>query len=265
METHIFSLPEIVARVGLKPRLEVRGFDAAKFDGVLVRPIGPGSLDEIIFRIDSLHRLARLGVPITNPPQAIERAADKYFTLTLLEDAGIRVPRTVATESVREAVKAFTELGKEAVFKPIFGSRGLGITKTSDREIARRILRLLQYNHLVLYVQEYIKHGGRDIRCMVIGGRVAAAMYRVSENWKTNVSQGGKPIPFKPREEIENLAVKAAEAIGCEVAGVDLMEDELGVMVHEINSQPGFTGLQTASGVDIASEIAEYVISKAKK
>lgn len=265
VKTLIFSLPQIVARVGFKPYLTVKGVDASRLDGVLVRPIGPGSLDEIIFRIDSLHRLSRLGVPITNPPHAIERAADKYFTLTLLEDAGIRVPKTVATENVGDAVKAFTELGREAVFKPIFGSRGLGITKTSDREVARRILRLLHYNHLVLYVQEYIKHGGRDIRCMVIGGRVAAAMYRISEGWKTNVSQGGKPIPFKPNEEIEKTAVKAAEAIGCEVAGVDLMEDDIGLMVHEVNSQPGFIGLQMSSGVDIASEIAEYVISKARK
>ena len=103
------------------------------------------------------------------------------------------------------------------------------------------------------------------MRCLVIGERIAAAMYRVSKNWKTNISQGGKPVPFKPNEEIERTAVKAAQAIGCEVAGVDLMEDESGLMVHEVNSQPGFIGLQMSSGVDIASEIVDYVISKTKK
>ena len=263
--TLIFSLPEIVSRVGFKPYFEVKGVDASKLDGVLVRPIGPGSLDEVIFRVDSLHRLSRLGVPVINPPHAIERAADKYFTLTLLEEAGLRIPKTVATENIREALKAFVDTGQNAVLKPIFGSRGLGITRTSDYETTRRILRLLHYNHLVLYIQEYVKHENCDMRCLVIGGRIAAAMYRVSKNWKTNISQGGKPIPFKPNEEIERIAVRAAQAIGCEVAGVDLMEDESGVMVHEVNSQPGFIGLQMSSGVDIASEIVDYVISKTKK
>jgi RimK family alpha-L-glutamate ligase len=265
IKTLAFSLPQIVARVGFKPSLQVKGTSITDFAGILVRPIGPGSLDEIIFRIDLLHRASRLGVPITNSPLAIERAADKYFTLTLLEDSGIAVPRTVATESVKEAVDVLTKLGDEVVMKPIFGSQGRGITKVSDVEVAGRILRLLNYKHFVLYLQEYIKHGDRDIRCLVIGDRVAAAMYRVSEGWKTNVSQGGRPMPFKPEEAVEKTALGAAKAVGCEIAGVDIMECEGGLVVHEVNSQPGFMGLQTSSGVDIAGEIADYIIGKARK
>lgn len=260
-----FSLPEIVAGVGFKPEAKVRGVDLRTLNGILVRPIGPGSLDEIIFRVDLLHRIARLGVPVTNSPSAIERAADKYFTLTLLEDAGIPVPRTVVTENVREALAGFDGLGGEVVFKPIFGSRGLGITKTADREIAGRICRVLNYNHAVLYLQEYVRHGNSDIRSFVIGDRVVAAIVRRAEGWKTNVSQGATPIPYTPSREVEELAVRTARAVGCEIAGVDLMEGEGGLVVHEINSQPGFQGLQTATRIDIAGAMADYVIGKARR
>ncbi|WP_309492981.1 RimK family alpha-L-glutamate ligase [Candidatus Hecatella orcuttiae] len=266
VETLAFNLSEVVARVGFKPFLEAGGCDLSQLGALLVRPIGPGSLDEVIFRVDMLHRLERLGVPVVNPALAIERAADKYYTLTLLEDAGLRVPRTVVTESPREAFKTFPQLGSQVVVKPIFGSRGLGITRTSDGEVAGRIFRHLAYNHFVLYQQEFVEHGSRDIRCLVVGDRVPAAMYRVSSEWKTNVSRGGQPVPFKPEGEVEDLAVRAAKAVGCEVAGVDLMEKENeGLVVHEVNSQPGFRGLQTSSGVDIAGEIADLVLAKAKR
>lgn len=265
VDTLAFSLPQVVAQVGFEAKIKVKGRNIDEFDGLLVRPIGSGSLEEILFRVDTLHRIARLGIPIVNHPKAIERAADKYFTLTLLEDAGVQVPKTIVTENTQEAVKAFSIFGGEVVVKPIFGSRGMGITKVLDVEVARRIFRLLGYNHFVLYLQEYVPHGGRDIRCFVLGNHVVAAMYRVASDWRTNISLGGQPSPFKPNEEMEKLAVKAAEAIGCELAGVDLMEGKNGLLVNEVNSQPGFKGLQISSGINIAGEIAEYVMSKVKR
>lgn len=266
VKTLPFKLQDIVCNVGFEPKILVNGVNAKNLDGVLVRPLGPGSLEEILFRVDSLHRMVRLGITVVNHPQAIENAANKYFTLTLLEDSGIKVPKTVVTENVREAVKAFPKLGGEVVVKPIFGSKGLGITKTSDVEVASRIFRLLHRNHFVLYLQEYIKHGGKDIRCFVVGDEVVASMYRVSKGgWKTNVSQGGVPVPFKPSLEVENLAIKAAKVVGCEIAGVDLMENREGeIMVHEVNSQPGFMGLQTSTGINIAEKIVDYMIEKIK-
>lgn len=269
VKTLAFSFRNITCNSGFKPEFKVLGLDVKEFDGILVRPIGPGSLEEIIFRIDTLHRIARLGVSITNTPQAIENAANKHYTLTLLEDSGIKVPKTIVTENVAEAVKGFKELLKESgevVIKPIFGSKGIGITKTSDVEIAGRIFRALHKNHFILYLQEYVPHGGRDIRCFVIGERVVASMYRLAKGgWKTNISQGGVAQPFKPSNEVEELAVKAAKTVGCEIAGVDLMEKKEEIMVHEVNSQPGFMGLQTSTGINIAEEIAEYMIKKIKK
>ncbi|RLG90839.1 MAG: hypothetical protein DRO36_05405 [Candidatus Hecatellales archaeon] len=265
VKTFPFKLQDIVCNVGFEPKVLVGGLNVKDFDAILVRPLGPGSLDEILFRVDTLHRIARLGVTVINNPQAIENAANKYFTLSLLEDAGIKVPKTVVTENVREAIHAFPKLNGEVVIKPIFGSKGLGITKTSDVEVASRIFRLLHRNHFVLYLQEYVKHGGKDIRCFVVGERVIASMYRVAKGgWKTNVSQGGVPVPFKPSKETEELAVKAAKTVGCEIAGVDLMESKEGLMVHEVNSQPGFMGLQTSTGIDIAGEIVDYIIKKIK-
>jgi RimK family alpha-L-glutamate ligase len=270
VKVHAFSLRQVVARVGFgreAPALEAKGVDLSKLGALLVRPIGPGSLDEIIFRVDLLHRLERQGVPVVNKPSAIERAVDKYYALTILEQAGLKVPRTVVTERPIEAFKAFNQLGRDIVVKPVFGSRGLGVTRASDQEAAGRIFRLLSYNHFVLYEQEFIWHGGQDIRCFVIDGEVVASMYRVAgSGWKTNVSRGGTPIPFKPPSHVEQTAIKAAKVLGCEIAGVDLMETEDGsLLVHEVNSQPGFRGLQTSSGINIADQIAKYLVRKAKK
>ncbi|MFQ6075459.1 MAG: RimK family alpha-L-glutamate ligase [Candidatus Bathyarchaeia archaeon] len=258
-----FRFSDLSARVSCKPEVTLNGhLDLVKELGALiVRPIGRGSLDEIIFRLDLLHRLERLGLPIINPPSSIERAVDKYYALTLMEERGIPVPRTVVTESVKGAMDAFYELGGDVVVKPLFGSRGIGITRVSDPEVAGRVFRSLQFVHHVLYVQEFIPHGTRDIRAFVVGDRVVAAMYRVAEGWKTNVSQGAKPIPLRPKRELEELSVGAVKALGCVVAGVDVLEGPGGYLVSEVNSQPGFQGLQSTTLVDIAGKIVDYILT----
>lgn len=251
--------------MGFDPPFLAKGVDLLnELSALLVRPIGRGSLEEIIFRMDVLHELYSKGMEVINKPSAIEKAADKYYTLALLKDAGVPVPRTVVTESCREAALAFRRFG-EAVVKPVFGSRGIGIARISDPDVAERSFRTLRFLKHVIYVQEYVPHGIKDIRAFVIGGRVVAAMHRVASSWKTNVSLGAKPIRLKLPRESEELAIKAAETVGCEIAGVDLLESKEGLMVTEVNSQPGWRGLQSVSKIDIAGEIAAYVISKVKK
>jgi RimK family alpha-L-glutamate ligase len=232
---------------------------------ILVRPIGRGSLDEIIFQMDSLHKMARHGMPVINPPAAIEKAVDKYYALALLSEQGLPVPRTVVTEDVREAMQAFRDFGGEAVIKPVFGSRGIGVARIRDEDVAERVMRTLRFYRHVLYVQEFVRHGTRDIRTFAIGGRVVAGIFRVSSSWKTNVSRGAVPKEFKVDPEVEALAVKAAATLGCKIAGVDIMESEKGLLVHEVNSQPGWKGLQTTTNIRISDEIAEFVIQEAKK
>ena len=261
-----FGFPQLVAHVGNPLRVAVDGKNLLKdADALIMRPIGRGSLDEIIFRMDVLHRLERLGMIIVNPPLAIERAVDKFHTVALLEENGISVPRTVATESAEEALEAFFGLGGDVVVKPIFGSRGIGSTRISDAEVATRVFRALAFNRMVLYVQEFISHGFSDVRAFVVGDRVIAAMRRVADGWKTNVSLGAKPMTLRLDEGLERLAVKASKVIGCKVAGVDILESEKGPLIVELNSQPGWRGLQSVTEVNIADEVVGFVLSELRR
>jgi len=245
VEPFPFKFHEILGSIGLEPKIAVSGtriFEA--LSAIIVRPIGRGSLEECLFRLDILHTAERNNLKIFNPPSAIEKAVDKYRALSLLSEKGIPVPETVVTENPDIALKAFDRLGGDVVIKPVFGSRGIGITRVSDRDIAERILRGLEYFRHLLYIQRYIEHGDRDIRAFVIGDRVVSAMYRSSDGWKTNISQGASPVPLILSEYLEKLAVRSARTIGCEIAGVDILETTRGPLVCEINAQPGWKGRQ---------------------
>ena len=261
-----FRFRDLIARVGFKPEFSLDKMNIlTDLSGIIVRPIGRGSLEEIIFRMDLLHRLQRLGMYVLNSPSAIERAVDKYYALSLLEEKGLPVPKTVVAESADAALSAFKSLGEDVVIKPIFGSRGIGSTRISDIDVAERIFRALDFNHQVLYIQEFIPHGDYDLRLLVLGRRVLASMRRVGASWKTNISLGAKPMPYNPSREIKSLAINAAETLGCELAGVDILQTRKGPMVIEVNSQPGWKGLQTITEINIADEIVEYVLAKAGK
>ena len=262
-----FNFSDITANLGIIPEVGIQEeIDALKeLNALIVRPIGRGSLDEIIFRLDFLHKLERGGLFIVNPPSSIERSVDKYYALSLLSENGIRVPRTVVTENPDSALEAFDKLGRDVVIKPLFGSQGFGITRISDLEVARRIFNTLNYSRNVLYTQEFIHHGKRDIRCLIVGGKLVAAMNRRAKGWKTNVSQGAKPVSIIPSEELREIAVKSTEILGCRVAGVDILESPDGYFVNEVNSQPGFRGLQAISKVDVAEEIVRYILSELKQ
>jgi len=266
VEPFCFSFSKLSARVGMRPQVSLGEVDLLKeLSALLVRPIGRGSLDEIIFQLNILHELARNGLPVVNPPASIEKGADKYYTLALLSESNLPVPKTLVTEDIEEALKAFRRFGGDAIVKPVFGSRGIGAARISDLDIAERAFRTLRFYRHVIYIQEFVPHGTRDIRSFVVGDRVIATMMRVSSSWKTNVSRGAKPVPLTPTSEIEEITVKAAKTIGCEIAGVDLLESKEGFVINEINSQPGWKGLQTTTKVDIADEIARFVIAKARR
>ncbi|MFA5364506.1 MAG: RimK family alpha-L-glutamate ligase [Candidatus Bathyarchaeia archaeon] len=260
-----FGYKAIIGRVNYGPAATVRDINLLKdLDAIITRPIGRGSLEEIIFRMNLLHKLQHDGLLIINPAQAIERSVDKYYSLVLFQESGLPVPRTAVTESHDEALKCFDELGGDIVVKPVFGSRGVGATRVSDPDVAARIFRSITFHHGVLYLQEFVPHGDSDIRAFVIGDRVAASMRRVSPNWKTNVSLGAKPVSIQLSKELEDLAVKAAKVIGCKVTGVDLMEGPNGPVVIEINSQPGWRGLQSVTKINIADEIVSYIVDELK-
>ncbi len=260
------SFQKLVARVGYHSVASIDDLNIVEnLEALIVRPIGRGSVEEIVFRMDLLHSLERHGVLVVNPPAAIERCVDKYYALALLEENGLAVPRTVVTESVEEALEGFHELGGDVIFKPIFGSRGIGSTRISDENVAMRIFCSVKFHHGVLYLQEFVNHGDSDIRAFVVGDRVAAAMRRIGNTWKTNVSQGANPVAIQLDEELESLAVKAARAVNCKVAGVDILEGNNGSLIVELNSQPGWRGLQSVAQTNIADCIVDYVLSEVKR
>ena len=261
-----FTFPKLVARLAYKPYFKVNGTSILDdLDALIIRPIGRGSLEELVFRMDMLYKLERQSFYMVNPPTAIEHCVDKYDILAILEDEGVPVPRTLATESVNEALKAFSELGGDVVVKPVFGSRGQGATRIVDIDIADTVFKAITFHHGVIYMQEFVQHGHSDIRAFVIGNRVVASMRRVAKGWKTNYSQGARPAPAKIGKEFEELAIKSAKAVGCKIAGVDILEGPKGPRIVDVNSQPGWKGLQMVTKVNIAEEIVDFVLSELKK
>ena len=261
-----FTFPKLVAQIGKKPYFKVNDVNVLEeLDAVVIRPIGRGSLEELVFRMDMLYKLERQGFLVINPVEAIEHCVDKYDILAILEDNDVPVPRTVATESVTEALIAFAELGGDVVVKPLFGSRGIGATRVLDSEIASTVFRAIAFHHGVIYIQEFVPHGYSDIRAFVINNHVIAAMRRVSENWKTNYSQGAKPTPLQLTPELEELAVKTSKVIGCKIAGVDIIEGPKGPLIVDVNSQPGWKGLQMVTKVNVADEMVNFIVSELKR
>ncbi|UCG35929.1 MAG: RimK family alpha-L-glutamate ligase [Candidatus Bathyarchaeota archaeon] len=261
-----FRFPNLVAKIRNLAAVSEGNFDiSSKLAALIVRPMGRGSLEEVIFRMDLLHSLERHGVSVINSAGAIERCVDKYLTLALLDESGIPVPRTIVTENAKDALNGFHELGSDVILKPLFGSRGIGSTRISDENVATRIFKSVRFHHGVLYLQEFVPHGGSDIRAFVVGDRVTAAMRRVGKSWKTNVSQGARPVRIEIDEELESLAVRAAKIVGCKIAGVDILESDGDLMIIELNSQPGWRGLQSVTQFNIADHIADFVLKEVRK
>ena len=260
-----FTFPKIVAQLNKKPYFTVNGTDIVnELDVLVIRPIGRGSVHELVFRMDMLSKMEKLGLIVINPSKAIEHCADKYAILSIMENSGISIPRTIATESVTDALKAFDELGGDVIIKPIFGSRGIGTTRLIDSEIASTAFKAIVFHHGVIYLQEFIPHGKSDIRAFVVGDQVIASMRRVSQTWKNNYSQGAKPAKLKLSSTLEELAIKAARAVSCKIAGVDILEGPKGPMIVDVNSQPGWKGLQMVTKDNIAKKIVNFVLSETK-
>jgi RimK family alpha-L-glutamate ligase len=256
---HFLPIQSLAARIGETPRVAIAENTLEEFDAVLLRTIPLGSLEQIIFRVDALHRLGRLGVPVVNPARVIERTVDKFYTSALLEEAGLPTPRTIVTQDIEGAMKAFRAMN-DVIVKPLFGSNGRGIVRVSDPEIAWRVFRALELERAVFYVQQVLPHEGRDLRVFVLGQGVIASIWRSAGGWRTNLSRGGRAEKAKLPDAWAELALAAARAVGAEYAGVDLVPTTNGeVYVLEVNGSPGWRGLQPASGVDIAGAIVGHL------
>ena len=228
---------------------------------VLPRIIPSGTLEQLIYRVDTLHRLEEDGVRVVNTARAIERTVDKAWTSAILERAGLPTPETVACERAEDAFAAFHAMG-DVVVKPLFGSMGLGMSRVSDEDMAWRVFRVIETIRGVYYLQRFIPHGGRDLRAFVVGDRVLGAIERRADGWRTNVSRGGRATATTLPPAWADLAVRAARAVGAEYAGVDLLPAADGtVYVLEVNGIPGWEGLQGATGLDVAGAVVDQLLA----
>jgi ribosomal protein S6--L-glutamate ligase len=244
-------------------QLEVRAGDDVlnHIDGVLVRSMPPGSLEQVVFRMDALAQLELRGVPVINPAKAIETAVDKYLATARLQAAGLLVPPTIVCQTMEAALAAFETLGGDVVVKPLFGGEGRGIARVNDTAIARRVFATLEQISAVLYVQQFIPHDGVDWRLLVIGEDVFGMKRINRDDWRTNISLGARPAPLEVTAELAQLARRAAATVGASVAGVDLVPARDGrLYALEVNAVPGWRALADVSGVDIAERVLLYVV-----
>ncbi len=230
------------------------------FDAVLVRTMPPGSLEQVVFRMDALAAVEASGVRVVNPPKAIEAAVDKYLTTARLAGIGLPVPRTIACQQADAAMEAFATLGGDVVVKPIFGGEGRGITRLSDEALALRAFRMLEQLGAVIYVQEFVDHDGSDLRVLWVGDRWVAIRRRNALDWRTNVACGAQAEPCEPTAEVLDLARRATAAVGAQIAGVDLLARPDGSWtILEVNAVPGWQATSRATGVDVAALVIEYL------
>jgi RimK family alpha-L-glutamate ligase len=242
-----------------RPAFASGGVDLASVDAVLVRTMPPGSLEQVVFRMDVLGRLEAAGIRVINPARAVEAAVDKYLASAKLEAAGLCTPRTFVCQTVDDAMIGFAELSGDVVVKPLFGAEGRGIARLNDEAIAQRTFSLLINLGAVIYLQEFIRHEGADYRILLIGEKAFGMTRRNPLDWRTNVSRGAKPEPLELTKELVDIARLAAAAIGAPVSGVDLLPGSDGrLYAIEVNAVPGWQAISRVTGVDIAREVLEF-------
>ena len=247
--------------------LVLPGFARVLPDAAIVRSVAAGSFEQVTLRLDVLHSLELIGVPVVNPARAIERCVDKSMTSWLLARAGIPTPPTWVTESPTEARRVLmreTAHGHDLVLKPLFGSQGKGVMRLG----AGDPLPDADAVQGVFYLQRYVLPFGarhHDFRVFVVGGTPLASMERRGRTWVTNVAQGAQGLPAPADAARDRLACDAARAVGADYVGVDLIRDAGGRwQVLEVNSMPAWRELQRATGVDIAAALARHVVRQVR-
>ncbi|MFH1546427.1 MAG: lysine biosynthesis protein LysX [Patescibacteria group bacterium] len=212
------------------------------------------------------------GKTVVNDFQTIATCGDKFLTSIKLAENKVPTPRTKVCFDSESALATIEAWGYPVVLKPVLGSWGRLLSKIDDKEAAETVLEHKKIlggimHSQVFYIQEYIeKKKSSDIRAVVIGGEVIAAMRRISQHWITNTARGAAVEPFKITKEFEKLVLKAAQAVSSKpsMLGVDLVETKEGLKVVEVNSGVEFHGLSEASEVDIPKKIIEFCKQAAK-
>jgi RimK family alpha-L-glutamate ligase len=267
IDTVLADLAECTIDLTSPTGLSIPGFTEQLPNAVMVRGIAPGSLEQITLRMDVLHTLAELQVPVFNPATAIEHTVDKARTSLRLHLAGINTPQTWACENQQIAFdiaeKQFSQ-GYELVVKPLFGCQGKGIEKVSSLEQLKMVMPVGDAFYLQQYISPKSKGHWQDWRLFVIDGEVCAAMSRSSKHWITNFAQGADCLATTLTSEMVEMAIGATNAVNAHYAGVDLIQDGKGnFSVLEVNSVPAWKGLVSATGFNVAALLAQALAQRA--
>ena len=235
-----------------------------QFDAVLERSISYNS------GLYALRILNAWNIPTVNTAAVAEACGDKLLTSVAMARCNVPQPYNVVAFNTESALEAIESLGYPVVIKPLVGSWGRLLAKINDRDAAEAVLEhkatLGSFQHSVFYIQEFIQKPGRDIRAIVIGDQVIAAIYRKSPHWITNTARGGEGELCEITPELEELCLRAARAVGGGVLAVDLIEHpQRGLLVNEINHTMEFHTLQPVTGIDIADEIVEFTVKTARQ
>ncbi len=214
--------------------------------------------------LSAIRHLEHLGVYCLNSAASIAESRDKLGQMQLLAQAGLPVPRTMLAQFPIDLSTVQQNIGIPAVVKAVSGSKGSGVHLCRTLSELEDITMLIESvnRQAAIIIQEFIESSlGRDVRVLTLGDQAIAAMERraAGSGFKANFSRGGAVLPFEITPELAELAVSIARVFGLDIAGVDLLFDKSGFVVCEVNSSPGFQGLEKASGVDIAKAIFDFV------
>ncbi|MBA2566080.1 MAG: 30S ribosomal protein S6--L-glutamate ligase [Gemmatimonadetes bacterium] len=240
------------------PRIWYQGRELRQIDVVLPR-FGPSMS---AYGVAVVNQFELMGVPVVNAHHAIARARDKLLSLQFLTRHGIDIPRTVVARNPSHLRQSLAEVGgPPVVLKLVHGTHGVGVMLAESQQALESVLDTLwSLGHNIL-IQEFVAEArGRDLRALVVGDRVVAAMRRQARlgEFRSNIHRGGRGTGVTLEPPFARVALEATRIMGLDVAGVDMLESATGPRVIEINASPGFEGLEQATGLDVASRLVEF-------
>ncbi|MDQ7816871.1 MAG: lysine biosynthesis protein LysX [Melioribacteraceae bacterium] len=208
------------------------------------------------------------GIKCVNSYAVATICGDKLLTSVALSENRVAQPEIRVAFTEESAMKAIEEMGFPVVLKPAVGSWGRLLSKINDKDAAEAILEhktvLGSYHHSIFYIQKYVEKKGKDIRSFVVGDKCIAAIYRNSSHWITNTARGGVATNCPVTEELNDISVRAAKAVGGGIVAIDVFETEEGLMVNEVNYTMEYKNSITTTGVNIPGKMVEYILQVAE-
>lgn len=209
------------------------------------------------------------GVKSINSSKTATICGDKLLTSIALQEHNVAQPEVKIAFTEQSALDAIEQMGYPVVLKPAVGSWGRLLSKVNDRDAAESILEhkaiLGSYHHSIFYIQKYVPKRGRDIRSFVIGDKCIAAIYRTSEHWITNTARGGVASNCPVTDEIAEISLQAAKAVGGGIVALDIFETDNGLQVNEVNYTMEYKNSIATTNVDIPKLIVDYVLAETEK